>query len=69
MNSRILSLSARCIARTERTALIRTELNVNSEEFIYNPGFVLNTMYYKFTRSFIEQRQFPKSNHFWDKRK
>ena len=41
-NSGILRLSAGCIARTEHTTLIGTQINVNSEEFIYNPGFSLN---------------------------
>ena len=41
-NSRILRLSAGCIARTEQTTLIGTQIIVNSEEFIYNPGFSLN---------------------------
>ena len=41
-NSGILRLSAGCIARTEQTTVIGTQINVNSEEFIYNPGFSLN---------------------------
>ena len=38
-NSGILRLSAGFIARTEYTTLIGTQINVNSEDFIYNPGF------------------------------
>ena len=41
-NSGILRLHAGCTAKTEHTTLIGTQINVNSEEFIYNPGFSLN---------------------------
>ena len=62
MNSGILRLSAGCIARTEHTTLIGTQINVNLE-FIYNPGFSLNisevspiiykTMYIPRIKSFL----------------
>ena len=38
----MLRLSAVCITRTEHTTLIGTQINVNSEEFIYNQGFSVN---------------------------
>ena len=41
-NSGILRLSAGCITRTEQKTLIGIQINVNSEEFIYNPVFSLN---------------------------
>ena len=41
-NSGILRLSAGCIARTKHATLIENQININSEEFIYNPGFLLN---------------------------
>ena len=42
MNSGILRLHAGCIARTEHTTLIGTQIIANSEEVIYNPRFSLN---------------------------
>ena len=41
MNSGILRLSAGCTAITEHKTLIGTQINLNSEEFINNPGFAL----------------------------
>ena len=62
-NSGILRLSVGCITRTEHITLIGTQINVNSEEFIYNPGFSLNisevspiihkTMYISRIKSFL----------------
>ena len=63
MNSGILRLIAGYIARTEHTTLIGTQINVNPEEFIYNPGFsfkisevspiIYETMYIPKIKSFL----------------
>ena len=63
MISRISRSSAGRIAKTEHTTLIGTQLNLNSEELIYNPGFSLNisevspiiceTMYIPRIKSFL----------------
>ena len=44
MNSGLYRLSAGRIARTEHTTLIGTQRNFNSEELIYNPGFLFNIL-------------------------
>ena len=66
-NSGILRLRAGCIARTEQTTLIGTQINVNSEEFIYNPGFSLNIS--EISPIIYKTMHIQKKSFFWETEK